>query len=266
MSTLAATFRALHQNTTPLRLANAWDIGSACQIESLGAPAIATTSAGVAWALGYADGNAVPIRELANLVAAITRRIKVPLTVDSEGGYADTPEGAAENIAGLVDAGAVGINIEDGTGAPDLLAAKVERIRRTVAGKGVDLFVNVRIDVYLKGLVPEAQRLDEVLTRAKRYRDAGADGIFVPGLVDPAGIRQVVAATPLPVNLLAWQNLPPAAELGALGVRRLSAGSAIIQTLWGQAAAMAKAFLAEGQSAPVIAGAMPFAEINKLFL
>ena len=266
MSDLAATFRRLHQNTTPLRLANAWDAGSARLIESVGAPAIATTSAGVAWALGYPDGDALPIKDLAAVVAAITRIIHIPLSVDAEGGYAADPAGVGENIAALIDAGAVGINIEDGAGSPDLLAAKIERIRRVAAGKGIDLFVNARVDVYLRGLVPEADRVAEVIARAGRYRDAGADGIFVPALVDPAAIRRVVEATPLPVNLLAWKGLPPAAELAALGVRRLSAGSGICQSLWGRAAGLAKAFLAEGASGPLAEGAMTHPEINALFL
>jgi len=266
MSDLATSFRALHQNTTPLRLANAWDAGSARLIESVGAPAIATTSAGVAWALGYPDGDTLPIRDLAAVVAAITRIIRVPLSVDFEGGYADDPAAVGENIAPLIDAGAVGINIEDGAGAPDKLAAKIEQIRRVAAGRGVDLFINARVDVYLKGLVPAADRVAEVIARARLYRDAGADGIFVPALVDPAQIRQVVEATPLPVNLLAWKDLPPAAALAALGVRRLSAGSGICQSLWGRAAALAKAFLAEGASGPLAEGGMTHPEINALFL
>jgi len=266
MSDLAATFRALHQNTTPLRLANAWDAGSARLIESVGAPAIATTSAGVAWALGYPDGDTLPIRDLAAVVAAITRIVHIPLSVDFEGGYADDPARVGENIAPLLDAGAVGINIEDGSGTPDRLAAKIEHIRRVAAGKGVDLFINARVDVYLKGLAPPADRVTEVIARARRYRDAGADGIFVPALVDPAQIRQVVGATPLPVNLLAWKDLPPAAALAALGVRRLSAGSGICQSLWGRAVGLARAFLADGASGPLAEGAMTHPQINALFL
>lgn len=266
MTDLAATFRALHQNTTPLRLANAWDAGSARLIESLGAPAIATTSAGVAWALGYPDGDTVPVRDLAAVAAAISRIVRIPLSVDAEGGYAEDPASVAENVAVLVESGAVGINIEDGAGSPDLLAAKIERIRRVVAGKGVDLFINARIDVYLRGLVPEADRLDEVIARAQRYRDAGADGIFAPGMIDPVAIRRLVEATPLPVNLLAWKGLPAAADLATLGVRRLSAGSGICQSLWGRTATLAKAFLEEGASAPLGEGAMPYPEINALFL
>jgi len=265
MTDLAARFHQLHQESAPLLLANAWDIGSARLIESLGAPAIATTSAGVAWAQGYPDGDAIPVSALAFVVAGITRVIRIPLSVDVEGGYANDPAGVGETIAAIIDAGAVGINIEDGTAPPDLLATKIERIKRVAAGKGVNLFVNARTDVYLQGLVPEAERIAETIARAARYRDAGADGIFVPGLVEPAAIRTIAAATPLPLNVLAWRGLPAAAELASLGVRRLSAGSGIAQALWGQAAALAKAFLAEGASAPLAEGAMAYPEINALF-
>jgi 2-methylisocitrate lyase-like PEP mutase family enzyme len=265
MSDLAATFRQLHQNTTPLRIANAWDAGSARLIESLGASAIATTSAGVAWAQGYPDGDTLPVERLAAVVAGITRVIRIPLSVDAEGGYAADPAGAGETIAALIDAGAVGINIEDGAGSPALLAAKIERIKQVAAGKGVDLFVNARTDVYLRGLVPEAERLAETITRIKLYEGAGADGIFVPGLIEPAAIGAIVAATPLPINLLAWQGLPDAAGLARLGVRRLSAGSGICQSLWGRATALARAFLDEGASGPLAEGAMIYPEINTLF-
>jgi 2-methylisocitrate lyase-like PEP mutase family enzyme len=265
MSDLAATFRRLHQNTTPLRLANAWDIGSARLMESVGATAVATTSAGVAWAQGYPDGDTLPVKALAAVVAGITRVIGIPLSVDAEGGYAPDAAGAGETIAALIDAGAVGINIEDGAGTPELLAAKIARIKQVAAGKGVDLFVNARVDVYLKGLVPEAERLAETIARAGRYRDAGADGIFVPALVEPAAIRAMVEATPLPVNLLARTGLPDAEALAKLGVRRLSAGSGICQALWGRAATLAKAFLTEGASGPLAEGAMTYPEINALF-
>jgi 2-methylisocitrate lyase-like PEP mutase family enzyme len=265
MTDLAATFRSLHQGKPLLRLANAWDAGSARLIESLGVPAIATTSAGVAWAQGYPDGDILPVKALAAVVAAITRVIRVPLSVDIEGGYSDEPAGAAEAVAAILDAGAIGINIEDGGGTPDLLARKIEAIKRTAAAKGVDLFVNARTDVYLRGQAPEATRLAETLRRAALYREAGADGIFVPAAIVPAEISALAAGTPLPLNVLARKGLPPAADLGPLGVKRLSAGSGICQALWGRAAGLAKAFLDEGASGPLGEGAMAYPEINALF-
>jgi len=257
-------FRQLHRDGL-LLLANAWDAGSARVIESLGAKAVATTSAGVAWAHGYPDGDVLPLARLVETVAAIARVIRVPLTVDAEGGYAEDPAGVGEAVAALADAGAVGINIEDGAASPDVLCAKIERVKQAAARRGVDLFVNARTDVYLRGLAPEDGRVAETLARAARYRAAGADGIFVPGLTDPAGIRAVAAEAGLPLNVMARPTLPAAAELAALGVRRLSAGSGISQALWGQAAVLARGFLETGHSTPLAEGAMPYPEINGLF-
>jgi 2-methylisocitrate lyase-like PEP mutase family enzyme len=233
-------------------------------IESLGAVAVATTSAGVAWAHGYPDGDALPVDLLVATVRAIARVIQVPLTVDAEGGYSDDPATVGETIARVVDAGAVGINIEDGSAPPEHLAAKIARAKQAAQRRGVNLFVNARTDVYLRGLVPEPDRVAETLSRARRYRDAGADGLFVPKVVDRAEIREIASSAGLPLNVLAWPGLPPAAELAALGVRRLSAGSGIAAILWGRAAAVAGAFLRDGRSEALADGAMPYAEINAL--
>jgi 2-methylisocitrate lyase-like PEP mutase family enzyme len=248
-----------------LLLPNAWDAGSARLMESLGAKAVATTSAGVAWTHGYPDGDALPVRLLVSTVATIARAIRVPLTVDVEGGYSDDPAAVEETIARVVEAGAVGINIEDGGGAPDLLCLKIERAKRAGRHFGVDLFVNARTDVYLRSLVPEGKRVAETLARAMLYRDAGASGIFVPGLREPGEIKAVAADAGLPLNVMAWPGLPAAAELAQLGVRRLSAGSGISQALWGKAASLAGEFLKTGKSEPLGDGAMAYPAINALF-
>jgi 2-methylisocitrate lyase-like PEP mutase family enzyme len=260
----AATFNRLHQGPDILRLPNAWDGGSARLMESLGAKAIATTSAGVAWSHGYPDGDALPLRLLLETVADIARVIRIPLTVDMEGGYGETPAAVGESVGAVSDAGGVGINIEDGSNPPDLLCAKIAQAKQAGARRGVDLFINARVDVYLYELAPEPTRVEETLARAKRYRGAGASGIFVPGVVDAAEIRTIAAAVGLPLNVLAWPGLPPAAELAQLGVRRLSAGSGITEAVWGRAATLARAFLADGRSDPLVEGAMSFGEINAL--
>ncbi len=261
---LAATFHRLHHGPGILVLTNAWDAGSARLIESLGAPAIATTSAGVAWSHGYPDGDALPLSLLVASVADISRAIRVPLSVDLEGGYAPDVAGVGDAVAAVIEAGGVGINIEDGSAPPDVLCAKIAQAKGAGARLGIDLFVNARTDVYLRGLVPPAARVAETLARAERYRDAGANGIFVPGLVDADEIRTIASAAGLPLNVLACPGLADAATLAGLGVRRLSAGSGIAQALWGRAATLAKAFLAEGASAPLSEGAMPYGEINTL--
>lgn len=265
MSNLAKTFHALHHAATPLILANAWDAGSARLIESLGAKAIATTSAGVDWTLGYPDGNVLPIAKLAELARAIARVISVPLSVDFEAGYSDDPSIAGENIKPILDAGVVGINLEDGGNPPTLLAAKIEKIKKSAAAHGTDLFINARTDIYLRGLVPEGKRVEETLARARIYREAGTDGLFVPGLADEAQIRVIAAGAGVPLNVMAWTGLAPARELGDWGVRRLSAGSALAQMLWGHAAGLARDFLENGRSETLSGGEMPFAALQALF-
>jgi 2-methylisocitrate lyase-like PEP mutase family enzyme len=260
----AAAFRRLHKGPKILLLANCWDAGSARLIESLGARAVATTSAGVAWALGYPDGDALPLDLLVASVAGMTRVIKVPLTVDMEGGYGKTPKAVGAAVARIIGAGAIGMNIEDGSSSPDLLCRKIELVKRAAKRLGVDFFVNARTDVYLHELAPPPKRVAETLARAKRYREAGADGLFVPGATQPAEIRSITAAAGLPVNLLAWPGLAPAAELQKLGVRRLSAGSAISQAAAATALAKAKAFLRDGDSGPLREGAMTYGELNAL--
>jgi 2-methylisocitrate lyase-like PEP mutase family enzyme len=261
---LATTFHGLHRGPELLLLANAWDAGSARLIESLGARAIATTSAGVAWSHGYPDGDAVPAPLVIATAAAIARVIHVPLTMDVEAGYSDDPDAVGWFVAALIDAGAVGINLEDGSGSPDLMCAKIARIRQVARDLGVDLFLNARTDVYLHGLVPEAERVAETRARVVRYRDAGASGIFVPALVEPAAIAAIAAATELPLNLLAWPGLPVPAELARLGVRRLSAGSAITQGALGRAKALAAAFLRDGHRDFPTEGAMTHRAMNAL--
>jgi 2-methylisocitrate lyase-like PEP mutase family enzyme len=265
MNNLAATFRKLHTESQPLCLANAWDAGSARLIENLGAPAIATTSAGVAWALGYSDGNVLPIQCLTVLAANIVRLISIPLSVDFEAGFSDSPAVVGQNIELLLDAGIVGINIEDGADSPDLLVAKIDQIKRCATSHGTDLFVNARTDVFLQGLVVEDKRLEEAVARGRRYQSAGADGFFVPGLAEHAQIRTIAEEVHLPLNVMAWPGQSPADALGKLGVRRLSAGSAIPQVLWAHAEALAKEFLTLGRSEPLYRTCMPYQELQALF-
>ncbi len=260
----AERFHTLHQGPAPLILTNAWDAASARLFESLGAKAIATTSAGVAWAHGYPDGDSLPFEHLLATVNAIQRIIEVPLTIDLEGGYSDDPAQVAANAARLIEAGVVGINLEDGAGAPIALCEKIAQVRQVSARLGVRLFINARTDVYLRGLVPEALQKDETLARAEQYRAAGADGLFVPGLVDAEGLQAITRGTPLPVNAMVRPGLPDALELQRLGVRRLSSGTSIPLALWGQATARVSAFLADGCSEPLCDGAAHYAALNAL--
>ncbi len=259
----ASTFRALHQAGL-LILPNAWDGGSARIIEHAGASAIATSSAAVAWANGYPDGEALPLDRLLSTVRSIVRVVSIPVSADVEAGYASEADAAGAVAARVVDAGAVGVNVEDGSGAPDLLAAKVERMKQAGAKAGVDLWVNARVDVYLRRLAEGDAAYAETITRARRYRESGAEAIFVPGAVEEALLARLVRDVVLPLNVLAWPGLPAAAKLRELGVRRLSAGSGIAKVALSHVQSMAEAFLTGGRSEAFDQGALANSEINRL--
>lgn len=258
------SFRALHAPGQLLLLANAWDAGSARLIQARGARAIATTSAGLAWSRGYPDGDRLPLRVLAGALAEIARVVSLPLSVDIEGGYSDDPRVAAEAVRCVLGAGAAGINLEDGGSPPDLLCRKIEAARSVAAQAGCDLFVNARCDVVLRRLVAPESALAAVLERAQLYRSAGCDGLFVPRLCEPAEIRALTSALgELPLNLMWTPGLPGLAELRALGVRRLSAGSAIAQRAYGAANLAAIRFLERGDCDGV-AAELSWADMNAL--
>ena len=258
-------FRQLHQNSTPLCLPNAWDAGSARFFESLGAPAIATTSAGVAWSLGYQDGRALDIREVVALAARMARVLRVPLSLDIENGYSDEPKVAADNVLRLVDLGVAGVNIEDGPDKPSLLAAKIEAIRTAVSNAGADVFINARSDVFLASLVEVPKLIEESVTRSHLYQSVGADGFFLPGVAKNEDISAVATDTSLPLNVMAWPGLEGAAELGKLGVRRLSAGAAIAQALWHQAEKLGREFLQTGHAPFVYSDFVRYSDLQDLF-
>jgi 2-methylisocitrate lyase-like PEP mutase family enzyme len=265
MTTSVQLFRALHTPSPLLVLPNAWDVGSARLFEAAGAPAIATTSAGVAWASGPPADNRMPIGTRHALARALARVIQVPISIDVEAGYSDDATAVAENVAPLLDLGIAGINIEDGSDAPEVLERKLAAIRDRVARSGGDLFVNVRTDVYLRGLVAPAAQVAETLQRAARYRAAGADGLFVPALALPASIEAICQAAAMPVNVMAWRGLPGREALAALGVSRLSAGSGLAQVVWARAEALARDFLRTGDSAPFTVDTKPHGELQDLF-
>ena len=243
---LADRFHALHADGL-LLLANAWDAGSARLAQAAGAPAVATSSAAVAWAHGWPDGDALPVERVLETTRAVADAVDVPVTVDIEGGYSDDPIRVGDLVSALVGAGAVGINIEDGGGDPALLAAKIVAARKAAAAHGVDLYINARTDVWLRALVEPARRVEETLARAARYRAAGANGLFAPGITDVGEIAALVAGAAMPVNVLAWSGLPDTDRLRSLGVRRLSAGSAISEAMHGVVLGMMREFLATGR-------------------
>jgi 2-methylisocitrate lyase-like PEP mutase family enzyme len=263
---LADKFHALHKDF--LILANAWDPGSARMIESCGAAAIATTSSGLGWSCGYPDGNAIPVAVLGKAVADIARVISVPLSVDIEGGYASDPDTVGKNVAVMLDNGGIGINLEDGNDPPELLIRKIGAARAAGQRAGVKLFINARTDVYLHALVPKERMVEESIARASRYREAGADGIFVPGVIDPDAIRAIArAVAPVPLNAMVRPGLPAAAALKSLGVRRVSAGGAIAMSALSLTRKLATEFLANGDSNALAANiqGVTYPGLNALF-
>ncbi|WP_412163876.1 isocitrate lyase/PEP mutase family protein [Curtobacterium flaccumfaciens] len=264
-STRAATFHGLHDHPSrPLVLVNVWDAASARVVEDAGATAIATTSAGVAWSLGRPDGNTLTRAEAMDAVARIAASVSVPVTVDLESGYADDADGVARTVDAVLEAGAVGINIEDGRLHPDALADRIGAARRAAERAGVPLFVNARTDVHLAGLVDPERRLAETLERARRYRGAGADGVFVPGVRDVETIRALVESIDAPVNVMAGPGSPTVSELAGIGVARISLGSAVAQAAYAVARQAAAELLTTGTYDSLAAG-VDYADLNALF-
>jgi 2-methylisocitrate lyase-like PEP mutase family enzyme len=259
----AQVFHALH-NEGLLILPNAWDAGSARAVEHAGAKAVATSSAAVAWAHGYPDGEAIPSEVLIATIREIARVVGVPVTADIEAGYTDDPQAAADFALCVIDAGAVGINIEDGQDSPDLLSAKIGQVRHAATRSGVDLWINARVDVYLHKLAEGQAAYDETVRRARLYREAGANSIFAPGAVDETTIGNLVREVGCPLNVLAWPGLPDAARLAQLGVRRLSAGAGLAKASLGHTYELSQGFLRDGISEPFFAGALAAVGMNGL--
>jgi len=239
----AEAFRNLHRGAEILVLPNAWDAASAAVMADAGAKAVATSSAAVAWAHGYADGDLLPVDKAVLTVAEITRVVDVPVTADFEGGYTDDLGQLVENVTRVVEAGAVGINLEDGDRPPELHAAKIEAIKTALGDR---VFVNARTDVYLRGLADGPAAFIETVARAERYRAAGADGIFVPGPSDPDLIGRLASEIRLPLNIMGWAGVPNAARLQALGVRRLSTATNPFRVAYAALARAVEAFVRDG--------------------
>jgi 2-methylisocitrate lyase-like PEP mutase family enzyme len=265
MGQQADTFRRLHEGPEILVLPNAWDAASAAMMEDAGAQAVATSSAAVAWAHGYADGDIMPIPTLLAALGEMNRVLKVPLTADIEGGYSDDLATVAETIRGVIDAGAVGINFEDGGRTPDLHARKIETVREAAAKAGVALFVNARIDVYLRALAEGEAALTETLRRAELYRAAGADGIFVPGPTDETLLETLAREIALPLNAMGRGGMASADRLQALGVRRLSSATGPFRAAYAALARTIEAYLADGDPGPLAEAGKGAPDLNKRF-
>ena len=261
----AAELLALHHAEEPLVLPNAWDPASAAVIAAAGARAIATSSAGVAWALGHPDGEAIGRAEMAEAVARIARAVDVPVTADLERGYGDV----GETVRAAIAAGAVGANIEDSTSGRELVPAEeqADRLRaghEAAAAAGVPSFVlNARSDVFLREVGEPAGRLAETTRRAEAYADAGASCLFVPGLLDLPVLAELVVASPLPVAAMARAGGPSVAELAGAGVRRISVGPGLSEAAYALAGRATRELLEHGTYGE-LEGSLGFAELQAL--
>lgn len=265
MTSSVDRFHALHAGPDVLLIPNAWDAASAALMEDAGAAAVATSSAAVAWARGYADGDALPVAALIDVIAGVARVIKVPLTADIEGGYTDDLSTLAETIKAVVGAGAVGINLEDGRRDPDLHARKIETARTAAEQAGVSLFVNARTDVYLAKLAEGEAALAETLRRAGLYAEAGASGIFVPMPIEEVLLSELAAGIALPLNVMGRPGMPSAGRLAQLGVRRLSSATGPFRGAYGAMLTATKVFLADGDTTGYAATAVGFPDLNARF-
>ncbi|GAA4257909.1 isocitrate lyase/phosphoenolpyruvate mutase family protein [Azospirillum formosense] len=266
----AERLRQLHGTGKPLVLPNAWDVGSAVVFAAAGCPALATSSAGIAFAAGFPDGERMPRDAMLAAVGRIAARVAVPVSADMEAGYGATPEDVADTVRGVIAAGAVGINIEDGLDGGGLrdpadMLARLRAARMAADAAGVPLFLNARTDVFWQRIGPEDQRLALAVERLRAYRDAGADGLFVPGRMDLPTIRGLAAATDLPLNVLGGAGMPPIPELASAGVARVTVGSGPMRAAMGVVRAIAEELAGPGTYERILGVAIPYPDLNALF-
>ena len=267
----AEAFQKLHRGPDILVIANAWDAGSARVFEHAGMRAIGTGSAGIAFSHGYPDNERIPRDVVLNATREIVRAVNVPVTADILSGLGDTVEAVVETVKEVIAMGAVGINIEDGTDdGPRLfdITHQVEKIRAICAAvktSGVPIVVNARTDSFWLKLGDAEQRLRVSIERANRYREAGADCLFVPAVADSATIRTLVEEINGPLNILSVPGCPSVSELEQLGVRRVSEGSGPMRATMMLTRRIAEELLQTGTYTRFHADAIGYADANKLF-
>ncbi len=231
-TTQAEQFAALHKKGDPVILYNIWDAGSAAAVRDAGAKAIATGSAPVAMAQGYTDGQNVPMQAALDNARRIVAAVDLPVTLDFEGGYAESPSEIAANAQRALETGVIGFNFEDQiVGTKELYdietqAARVAALREGCDAAGIPAYINARTDIFLKA-APDTHSeamLDDAMSRALAYAEAGASGFFAPGLKDETMIKRLCDATELPVNIIALPGTPDTPTLAKLGVARISYG------------------------------------------
>jgi 2-methylisocitrate lyase-like PEP mutase family enzyme len=267
----ANAFRKMHDRSRILVLPNAWDVASARIVEQAGFPAVATTSAGVAWSLGYPDGEGLGRDEMLDVVRRIASRVAVPVTADMVAGFGSKPAEVAETVRRLISAGAVGMNMEDGTddehGPLVDVAVHVEKVRaarEAAMAAGVPVVINARTDVYLAQVGEPGSRLRHAVERANAYREAGADCLFVPGVRDADTIAKLVREINGPINILAGGTAPSIPDLEQMGVARVSLGSGVMAATLGLLKKIVEQIRGPGTYQTINENAVTYAEMNRL--
>jgi 2-methylisocitrate lyase-like PEP mutase family enzyme len=268
----AARFTTLHHVGTTLALPNAWDAASARVFEAAGAQAIGTSSAGIAFSRGYADGERIPLAEMIDVVRRMVAVVDVPVTVDIEAGYGDDREAVLATVRAVLEAGAVGVNLEDApTDRPGRLrdvkeqAELISAARELAVQAGIDLYLNARTDVFWLRLGEPESRLQATLARLHTYREAGASGVFVPGVTDAETIAALVTGAGCPLNVLAGPGCPDIAGMTRLGVARVSVGSGPARAIMALTRRIGADLLDNGRFDAMLADTIPYADANALF-
>jgi len=268
----AEGFLALHRGPRILVLGNVWDVASAVVFEQAGFAALGTSSAGIAYAHGHPDDEGMPREAMIDAVRAIAARVNIPVSADMLTGYGATPEAVAETCRRVLEAGVIGVNLEDsapggGRALADavLQREKLRAVRAMADAYGVPLVVNARTDSYWLKLGDASTTLRTSIERANAYREAGADCLFVPGALDPATIRTLVREIDGPVNILAMPGCPAVAELEQLGVRRVSQGSGPARAAIRTAQTIARELLDRGTYSSYHDAAVSYPDANALF-
>lgn len=266
----ARAFRGMHDRSRVLLLPNAWDAGSARLFAQRGFAAIATTSGGVAWSLGHADGEHAPLAEVLAAIARIARAVDLPVTADIECGYGATPDEVGATVREVIAAGAVGVNLEDGTPGHgplrerDEAAARIRAARAAADASGVPIVINARVDLWLRSPGDPARHLPEATERARAYLAAGADVVFPLGLADGPTLAALVRAVDAPVNVAALPGVPPLDELARLGVARVSTATRFATLALGAVDRAAREVLASGRF-DALAADFSYLDAQRLF-
>lgn len=270
----ADDFLALHHGPRLLILPNAWDVASARLYELEGFKAVATTSAGISSTLGHPDGQRISLGEMVEVVRRIADHVSVPVTADLEAGYAVDPGGVARSAEAALNAGVVGINLEDGTGDPvdplldeELQGERIGAVREMAASAGIRLVINARTDVYLVGDGTPAEQVRHAIRRGNAYRRAGADSVFVPdmGTLDKQTIALLVKEIDAPINVVAGDRMPSLPELEEIGVARVTFGPRPMRATLALVRRMAREWLETGTYSAMTADTLSYAEVNAMF-